>query len=86
MIPAHPCAGREGGGGAITNDAIPRARMLGMSKQAVLGPIIVFLAIMVGSCKDDGPTRMRVQNGSVEFDDTAPLAAIRAAITRPRSD
>jgi hypothetical protein len=26
------------------------------------------------------------RNGSVAFDDTAPLAAIRAAITRPRSD
>ena len=29
---------------------------------------------------------LRVQNGSVEFDETAPLAAIRAAITRARSD
>lgn len=29
---------------------------------------------------------LRVQNGSVEFDETAPLAAIRAAITKARSD
>lgn len=29
---------------------------------------------------------LKLRNGSVEFDDTAPLAAIRASITKPRSD